>query len=517
MAKTLMFLGTGSDVGKSVAVTAFCRILKRRGFRVVPFKAQNMSNNSYVTVEGGEIGRAQATQAEAAGVLPSVHMNPVLLKPSSEGASQVIVHGEVVGQMGAAAYYNERRWLKRAVMESFRLLEKDYEVIVMEGAGSCCEMNLKGKDLVNLPMAKAVKAPCILVADIDRGGVFAQIIGTYHLMSPRERTLVMGFLINKFRGDPGLFQSGIDYIQARTQKPVFGLIPFYQDIAIDSEDSVAVQEDRRHLTPVSPETVNIAVLRLPSISNFTDLQALSGERDVVVNYLFRPEEFIHEYDCLILPGTKNVMEDARWIARTGWKQAIRGFVDKGGSVLGICGGYQLLGKSIHDPFGMEAAYKTVRGLGLLPVETTLEKRKIVRKVIGRSLIHGKPIRGYEIHMGITQLLQRHGRPFVRIREPGTRKSWEDGWAMENGQVSGTYVHGLLDAPGLRSAFLNSIRKDKGLGLRTSSRKGKSRHYDQLADHFEQHCDVARILAILEVNGHGPEADRPTREPLNPEP
>jgi len=498
MAKAVMFLGTGSDVGKSIATAAFCRIFKRRGLRVAPFKAQNMSNNSYVTVEGGEIGRAQVVQAEAAGVLPSVHMNPILLKPSTDQGSQVILHGKVFGQMKALAYHAFKPRLRKAVMESYDRLDREYDLIVMEGAGSCCEMNLKDNDLVNFPMAKAVGAPCILVADIDRGGVFAQIIGSYHLMSPKERALTTGFLINKFRGDPQLFSSGIEYIEDKTQKPVLGLVPFYQDILIDSEDSVAVQEDRRVLRPLDGKGVNVGVLKLPAISNFTDLACLETEPDVVVNYLLRPPELTEGYDCIILPGTKNVMEDASWLAGSGWNRVIRRFAERGGRIFGICGGYQLMGTEISDPYGVESPRRTVRGIGLLPIKTELGQRKVLREVSGSCLLNGKRIRGYEIHMGRSRVQDGPGKPYLRIRRPGHRHTWEDGWCTGDGRLAGTYVHGILDSPGFRAAFLNELRKGKGLKERAPGpgRRRRFRQYDRLADHFERHCDVEKILSFV---------------------
>lgn len=493
-----MFLGTGSDVGKSIATTAFCRIFKRKGYKVTPFKAQNMSNNSYVTVEGGEIGRAQVVQAEAAGVLPSVNINPILLKPSTDQGSQIILHGKVLGQMGALAYHEFKPRLKNAVMESYNRLAREYDFIVLEGAGSCCEMNLKENDLVNFSMAKAVNAPCILVADIDRGGVFAQIIGSYNLMTRKERELTIGFLVNKFRGDPRLFSSGMEYIEQKTGKPVLGLVPFYQDILIDSEDSVVVQEDKRKCRPVGPHTVNIAVVRLPSISNFTDLEILERVPDVVVNYLFRSQEFSGQYDCLILPGAKNVMEDAVWLARTGWKRVISRFAKGDGRVLGICGGYQLLGKWIRDPAGVESHRKEVKGLNLLPIETTLEEQKIVRKVLGTCLMSGKRIRGYEIHMGRSRPLNRSGEPFLMIHSPGGKKAWTDGWAVNSGQISGTYVHGILDSRGFRGEFLNTLRTSKGLKERApkQGRLARFHQYDRLADHFETYCNMEKILPYL---------------------
>lgn len=501
MAKSIMFLGTGSDVGKSIAATAFCRIFKRRGYKVAPFKAQNMSNNSYVTVEGGEIGRAQVAQAETAGVLPSVHMNPVLLKPSSAHGSQIILQGKVYGQMDASHYYNLKPRLRSAVMESYNRLEEKYDLIVMEGAGSCCEMNLKEHDLVNLPMAKAVDAPCVLVGDIDRGGIFAQIIGSMHLMTAKERGLIAGFLINKFRGDPSLFLSGIAYIEKKTGRPLLGLVPLYRDILIDSEDSVAVQEDKRKPRPVGPCSVNLAVVRLPSISNFTDLEILEGEPDVVVNYLSRPHELSGDYDCLILPGAKNVMEDALWLSRSGWKKAIGGFVKEGRSVFGICGGYQLLGQRIKDPWGVETSRGEVKGLNLLPIETELEDRKAVRKVAGVCLMNGKKVEGYEIHMGRSKSSRNTEGPFLSIHQPGRKTSWNDGWADPGGRIAGTYVHGILDSGGFRGAFLNNLRRSKGMKQKPprGGRRGRFHQYDRLADHFEAHCDVEKIISLMGVH------------------
>ena len=498
MAKSVMFLGTGSDVGKSIAVTAFCRLFKRRGYKVTPFKAQNMSNNSYVTMEGGEIGRAQVAQAEAAGVLPSVHMNPILLKPSTGMGSQIVLHGKVFGQMDVVDYYAIKPKLKKAVTASYHRLVSDYDIIVMEGAGSCCEMNLKDNDLVNLPLAKQVNAPCVLVADIDKGGVFAQLIGTYNLMTRREKGLTIGFLINKFRGDPRLFSDGIEYIEKKTGLPVLGLVPFFHDIRIDSEDSVSVQEDKRPHRPVGPKTVNIAVLRLPAISNFTDLEILEQEKDVVVNYVFRPKELTDDYDCIIIPGTKNAMEDAVWLSRMGWRKAVELFSSEGKRVLGICGGYQLMGKRIKDPYGVESDRREVSGLNLLPVTTSLEKEKVVRKVVGTCLTNGKRVKGYEIHMGKSRILKDVGEPFLRIGKQGEKGGWQDGWSLNGGLISGTYLHGIFDLPGFRGDFLNRMRKAKGLKAKTpkQGRVTKDHQYDRLADHFEAHCDVEKILSSV---------------------
>lgn len=449
-------------------------------------------------MEGGEIGRAQVVQAEACGLLPSTHMNPILLKPSTEQGSQVILQGKVFGQMEALDYHAFKPRLKKIVMESYKSLAREYDLIVMEGAGSCCEMNLKQNDLVNFAMAKEVNAPCILVADIDRGGVFAQIIGTFHLMTRKEKNLTIGFLINKFRGDPRLFSSGIEYIEKKTGKPVLGLVPFYKDILIDSEDSVAVQEDKRSLGHVGPDTVNIGVVRLPSISNFTDLEILEREPDVVVNYLFQSKDFSNKYDCLILPGAKNVMEDAGWLARTGWKQVISRFAEEGGRILGICGGYQLLGVRINDPVGLESDQKEVKGMELLPVITTLEGKKVVRRVTGICLQNQKRVSGYEIHMGRSRHTGRGGKPFLKIHPPGDKKAWTDGWVINESRIAGTYVHGILDSPGLRAEFLNTLRKAKGLKQRgpRQGRLSRFHQYDRLADHFEAHCDVDMIISNI---------------------
>lgn len=501
-AKTIMFLGTGSDVGKSIATAAFCRIFKRRGFSPAPFKAQNMSNNSYITLEGGEIGRAQVVQAEAAGLVPSNDMNPVLLKPSSGLGAQIVVQGRVYGQMTAAGYHGHKKTLTGAVMESFHRLAAQHDIIVLEGAGSCCEVNLRRNDIVNFSMAKKANAPCLLVADIDRGGVFAQIIGSMALMTRGERALIAGFIINKFRGDPGLFSDGLKIIEQRTRRPVLGLVPFYEDIHIDPEDSVAVQADTRKPKPLGRDKVNTAVVRLPGISNFTDLEALEREPDVLVNYLSRPDD-LAAYDLLILPGTKNVMEDALWLGRRGWTRKIKAFARDRGRVLGICGGYQLLGREILDPYGVESGRGRVRGLDLMPLSTSLAQDKILRRVSGIDLATGRRVRGYEIHMGRTAVIDSGRardslRPMLRLHEPGRKKSWEDGYALEGGRVQGAYVHGLLDSPAWRKDYLNILRRAKGLPERqraAPARGGRFHQYDRLAGHFEKHVDIDRVMEI----------------------
>ena len=494
--KNIMILGTGSDVGKSLVVTAICRILKKKGIKVAPFKAQNMSNNSFVTVEGGEIGRAQVVQAEAAGLLPSVHMNPVLLKPSSERGSQVIVQGKVFANIDARKYHLLKPKLKEAILDSYRRLSEEYEVIVIEGAGSCAEMNIKEHDIVNFPLAKELNAKCIIVGDIDRGGIFAQLIGTYHLMDEKEKELTKGFIINKFRGDPSLFESGIRFIEEYTNIPVLGVVPYIEDLKIDPEDSVVIQRERLKNREPSPTMVNIAVLRLPSISNFTDIEILETEPDVVVNYLFGPEELTDEYDLLIIPGTKNAVEDTIWIKKTGWAKRIKDFAKDGKIVLGICGGYQILGEKIKDPYGVESDKKEIKALGLLSTETILFKEKIVRKVKGKCLLNNRRIEGYEIHMGRTLPLKKGGMPLLRLRYKD--EIWEDGWINKKGNVMGTYVHGIMDATGFREDILNRIRIKKGLRKRKAkkTRSVRFKEYDRLASHFERYCDIERIIQII---------------------
>ena len=499
LAKSIMFLGSGSDVGKSIAAAAFCRILKRRGFKVAPFKAQNMSNNSFITIEGGEIGRAQVVQAEAAGLAPSSDMNPVLLKPTSQMGSQIVLQGQVKGQMNAAEYHERKKELLGAVMDSYNRLAGQYDIIVLEGAGSCCELNLKKNDLVNFSMAQRVDAPCILVTDIDRGGVFAQAIGSFLLMTPVEKKMLAGFLINKFRGDPELFVAGREIIEKKTRRPVFGLVPFFDHIHIDPEDSVAVQADHRSIIPPCKDKVNVAVIHLPGISNFTDMEALERETDVLVNYLRRSQN-LEEYDLVILPGSKSTLDDAAWLARNGWVKPIREFARTGGRVVGICGGYQLMGAEVSDPGGVESSLGKVKGLGLLPASTTMEGDKVLRRVVGMDLITGKKITGYEIHMGRTEI-HGEGRPFLQLRLPGETSTWEDGWSTAQGRILGSYVHGLFDSPGWRLVFLNEIRREKGFPEKkrsAPSRGGRFHQYDLLADHYEQHVDVDGILKLIGV-------------------
>ena len=492
-AKSIMFLGTGSDVGKSVITTAFCRILKQRGVHPAPFKAQNMSNNAYVTLEGGEIGRAQAVQAEAAGLLPSVHMNPILLKPVSDRGVQVVVQGRVVDTLSGRSYYESRDQVQTRVMESLSILKAGYDAILMEGAGSCCEVNLRSRDVVNFEMALATGSPVVLVADIDRGGVFAQIIGTMELISPQERDLVAGFIINKFRGDPDLFADGISFIEQRTGRPVLGLVPYFKDIHIDMEDSMSLDERVENTGPVK-EKINIAVVKVPHVANFTDIHALEQEPETNIVWLSSPAD-LAPYQAVILPGSKSVIADMTVLHEQGWPRALSRYLEAGqGRVIGLCGGYQMMGRVIEDPDGVEGDAACVGGLGLLDIATRIEPVKQMRLSAGRDRLFGAKVHGYEIHMGHTRRGEQ-ALPFIDFdHEP-------DGAVSADGRVMGTYLHGLFDSGGFRDRFLAALAKAGNIPFNTSALREdydqvRQRNYDLLAEHVKRHVDVDRILALI---------------------
>ena len=404
--KSLMFLGTGSDVGKSILVAAFCRILKQDGFRVAPFKAQNMALNSYITPDGGEMGRAQVVQAEAAGIEPHVDMNPILLKPTSHTGSQVILRGKVVGNYSAADYYKYKKDLVSVVRESYENLARQYDVILLEGAGGAVELNLKPHDLVNLAMAEMADAPCILIGDIDRGGIFAALLGSFMLMEPNERERITGFMVNKFRGDPQLFESGIEILESRSERPVLGVIPYFEHIAIQEEDSVALgRRMGKTCEAASEDVLSVGVVRFPFISNYTDFDCFEQEPGVRLDYFNRPSQ-VFEYDAVLLPGSKNTLEDLDFLRRTGLAEAIGAYHKSGGTVVGLCGGYQMLGLRVRDPHGVESGLQEVAGLGLLDMDTEMFPDKVTSQVratlIGQPAgaeAEDKPLEGYEIHMG----------------------------------------------------------------------------------------------------------------------
>ncbi|MEJ5349523.1 MAG: cobyric acid synthase [Desulfosoma sp.] len=514
-AKTLMFLGTGSDVGKSVLAAAFCRIFKQDGYGVAPFKAQNMALNSYITPEGGEIGRAQAVQAEAAGIAPHVDMNPILLKPTSSMGSQVIVLGKAIGNFSAKEYYAYKKELVSVVQKAFERLAACYDIVVLEGAGSAVELNLKEHDLVNLAMARLAQSPCLLVGDIDRGGLFAALLGSLMLMEKEEQALIAGFIVNKFRGDPDLFQTGVRILEERSHRPVLGVIPYFQHIAVPEEDSVALARRVKKRSEVQEcsERYRIGVVRLPYISNYTDFDCLERDSRVDLVYFEKPPD-VFRCDAVILPGSKNTIEDMLSLERSGMADALRAYHKSGGILVGICGGYQMLGRRIVDPLGTESRVQETQGLGLLPMITEMASEKITSQVIARLRLPSPlgsedlfPLHGYEIHMGrsrfedgaftqaLLEVVQRNGLD-VPFHEAA------DGAWTDDGRVWGTYLHGIFDNDSFRDRFLAFVaaRKGKSSDGQTSQPfqffRWKEEQYDLLADFVRRHCDVDRIYRIM---------------------
>lgn len=489
-APCLAVFGTGSDVGKSIVVTALCRIFADQGVRVAPFKAQNMSNNSGVTPEGLEMGRAQIVQAEAARISPHVDMNPVLLKPTSDTGSQVVVLGTVAGNQSAMDYHHHKADLVNIVHSAVDRLRLAYDLIIMEGAGSCAEVNLLAHDMVNFPMAEYVDAPVILVGDIHRGGIFGQLIGTLECLPRHFRKRVAGFIINRFRGDVRLFEDGTRWIEEKTGLPVFGVLPWYDHIRIDSEDSVVIERPDAH-PPNARDTPAIAIIRLPHISNFTDIEPLREISGLTVQFVETPLD-LSRFDAVMLLGSKNTRSDLKWLKASGWASRLSRYVAEGGFITGICGGYQMLGKAVHDPDGLEGVPGTSEGLGLLPVETILKAPKTT--TLSRFSWDGTMGAGYEIHMGQTRL--SGGTTLANIHHRnGVETDDADGCMAENGRVMGTYLHGFFDSPDIVRRWL----KKAGItGLDVPDIGGlaaRSRQYDQLADHFRRHVDVAAIGAL----------------------
>ncbi len=508
MARALMVLGTASDAGKSLTVGALCRILRQDGFDVAPFKAQNMALNSFATREGHEIGRAQAMQAEAAGVEPHVDMNPILLKPTSDVGSQVIINGKVLGNYCGVDYYGLKPQLLEAVSAAYRRLAAQHEIVVLEGAGSPVEMNLKDRDVVNLKMAEIADAACLLVTDIDRGGVFASLVGTYALLEPQERACFCGFLINKFRGDVSLFTPGIGYLEERLSQPCLGVIPYLHDHGIDDEDSVSLE--RRASRPPSDrkDCLCVCVIGLPYLSNFTDFTALENLPNVVVYYTRRPEEG-RVADVLILPGSKNTIPDLLWLRQNGWEPVIESHAAAGKPLIGICGGFQMLGREIRDPHRTESDIEFVPGLNLLDFTTVLEREKVTRqatarfaKPLGLSSNAGDPLfSGYEIHLGET-LLGNGSQPLFQLQRLGDEEGRHDGAISADGRVFGTYLHGLFDSGEGLALLLSHWRKICG---KQQAAAGvidpvaeRERRYDALADHFRSNLKMDVIYRALDV-------------------
>lgn len=460
-ARRIMVQGTGSYVGKSVVSAALCRYFREEGFRVAPFKAQNMSNNSFVTREGGEISRAQAFQAAACGIEPAVQMNPVLLKPSSDQASQVVVLGKSVAVMTAREYHEYQPQLVSVIQESLDDLSRQFDLVVIEGAGSPAEINLREFDLVNMAVAKMGETPVILVADINLGGMFAWLVGTLELLDAEERRLVKAFLVNKFRGDISLLDDGIRWLEAKTGKRVLGVFPFLVDLQIQEEDAIPESKWKR-CQSFDPAKINIEVILLPHISNSTDLDSLERESDVALHFLARVPPAGHAPpDLLILPGSKSTMADLAYLRSSGFAEYVRSCYESHVSIAGICGGYQMLGKQLLDPLTVESDQKSAEGLGLLDLKTTFEANKQTVRVRGRSVGFDDEVLGYEIHMGRTEAAASLAPMFQLAEQGGRAVQRFDGAISQDGRVWGTYVHGVFDSPSFRRRYLNSLRHCRG--------------------------------------------------------
>ena len=495
--QAIAILGTGSDVGKTLVAAGLCRLLYRTGVKVVPFKAQNMSLNSFVTLEGGEMGRAQVLQAQACGLPAHVDMNPVLLKPEADHASQVIVQGKVWARQDAQEYFGKKAALFEFVKASYDRLSQKYEIVVIEGAGSAAEMNLRDRDIVNWSVVEMADASVVLVADIDRGGVFAQVIGTMDLLAPEERQRVIGVVINKFRGDAKLFEDGVQMIEQRTKVPVLGVLPYLQNLELDQEDSVEIE--RYRATPFLPTTVNIAVLLLPHMSNFTDFNQLAAESDVSLRYVRSPDE-LNGADVVMIPGSKTTIADVKYLKNEGFKYAISNQVKSGAEIVGVCGGFQMLGRQIVDPHGAEGG-GTTEGLGLLDITTELIVNKKTTQVRAHPLhVHSAiecVVEGYEIHMGMTKV--KGLQPSFRI--DGGSETAFDGACSEDGRVWGTYIHGVFDQPAFRRLWLNRIRLRKGLvsldpTVSETVSQRLSDALDRWADHMDKHLNIEPIRTVL---------------------
>ncbi len=494
-ARVLMLQGTASHTGKTVLAAALCRNFARRGYRVAPFKAQNMSLNSFVTQEGAEMGRAQVYQARAAGLDPHVDMNPVLLKPSAGEVSQIVVMGRPIDHMTVRQYHAYQDQVWPVVTAALDRLRAANDLVVIEGAGSSAEVNLRPYDIANMRVALQSRAPVVLVGDIELGGVFASLLGHMELFAPEERALVAGFIINKFRGDAAQLDAGIRILRERTAVPTLGVVPYLEVWRSDEEDSVTVTRSGRVGRPGAP--LRIVVVRLPYMSNFTDADALAGEPDVDLRFVHAPGE-IEGSDAIVLPGSKSTIADLHWLRRSGLSAALQAAAAAGTPVVGICGGYQMLGRRILDPAHVESACDAVDGLGLLDVETTFAAEKRTLRVEGVVTVSGPlgspgaAVSGYEIHMGRTVLGSR-SRPLLRLRTAGSCDERPDG--ALTGAVCGTYLHGIFDHPEARAAFLNALRAARGLPPRAPAEPAVD-DIDRLTAHVEAHLDLEAIERIV---------------------
>ena len=478
-----MVQGTTSDAGKSTLVTALCRYYQRQGITVAPFKPQNMALNSAVTVDGGEIGRAQAVQAAACGLQPHSDMNPVLLKPTSDRSAQVIIHGKVLANQSAQQYHAYKEGAKDAVLASWRRLSGQYQTVIVEGAGSPAEINLRPGDIANMGFAEAVDCPVILIADIDRGGVFAHIVGTLDLLSATEQQRVLGFVINRFRGDMVLLQSGLDWLEAKTGKPVLAVLPYLRDLFLEAEDALST----RHAQLSAEQVFQVVVPHLPSFSNHTDFDPLQLHSGIQVSFANNPRQAAGA-DLIILPGSKSVASDLARLKMQGWDAYIHRHLRYGGKLLGICGGFQMLGREIHDPLGLDGAAGSVAGLGLLDMETTMQANKCLRQTEGWFFNHDTPVAGYEIHMGVSDG-PALSRPLFKLT------AGNDGAISADNQVAGSYLHGLFDLPAACDALLAwaGYQPRRAVDFDAWREAG----IDSLADMLQTHFDFAKLQLALE--------------------
>ena len=509
MAKHIMLQGTSSHVGKSILTTALCRIFYQDGYSVVPFKAQNMALNSYVTKDGGEMGRSQVAQAEAAGIEPFVEMNPVLLKPTGNSCSQVILMGKSIGNMSAREYHKGYS-LKAfdTVKEAIRRIEEKYDMMVIEGAGSPAEVNLKANDIVNMRIAKYLKAPVLLIADIDRGGALASLVGTLELLEPEERDLVKGLIINKFRGDVTILQPALDFLEEKTGKPVLGVIPYLPNINIEDEDSVSL-DDKKAQVDKANAPIKIAVVQTPKISNFTDFDALSKEKDVNLYYIQEGEP-LNKFgtpDLILLPGSKNTTEDMLYLRHSGLEKELNEAKVNNIPIIGICGGYQMLGEKISDPYHTESDNDSVKGLGFLPIETTFAEQKLTSQVKAKCLnwqfmgttLQVNDLFGYEIHMGETKFTGNKKYPFAITERAGKTVDIVEGMINDEGTVLGAYIHGIFDNDEYRRGVINILREKKGLeplAVSTNYAAAKQAAYNRLADTVRQNMNMEKLNQII---------------------
>ena len=499
MAKAIMVQGTMSNAGKSLLAAGLCRIFKQDGYRVAPFKSQKMALNSFITEDGLEMGRAQVMQAEAAGIKPSVLMNPILLKPTNDVGSQVIVNGEVLGTMSARDYFKYKKTLVPDVMKAYNALAEENDIIVIEGAGSPAEINLKDEDIVNMGMAKMAKAPVLLVGDIDRGGVFAQLIGTVELLEEDEKAMVKGLIINKFRGDKTILDPGVEMLEERSRIPVVGVAP-YLDIQVEDEDSLTERFDRKQEAGV----IDIAVIRTPRISNFTDFNPFESIPGVSLRYVKHPRD-LHSPDMIILPGTKNTMGDLIWMRESGMEAAVLKEASRGKLIFGVCGGYQMLGETLSDPHGVENG-GSMKGMSLLPMETVFVEKKTRTRVQGHfgelsgvfAPLSGTEVEGYEIHMG-ESILKENAGTVTRITDSVSGEKKEEG--AFSGNVCGTYIHGIFDKEASAEAMIRVIGEKKGIDVENMTGVDfaafKEQQYDILAAELRKHLDMKKIYEILE--------------------